>query len=443
MKKTVQMPVMNAHAAGIDVGSKEHWVAVGQQRQDVRVFGVYHEDFIAMSDWLRNCGIKTIALEATGSYWQTLHNHLEKDGFEVLLCNPKTPKNPKGKSDKKDCCWLQQMHTLGLLMPSFIPEASIEELRQYTRYRNMIVVEMAACVNRMQKYLHLLNVRLDVVLSDITGTSGLRIIRAILAGERDKHVLAGMVESGVKKSKDEIASAINGNWREELLFQLGDQLSIYERYQGSITEIERKIEDVFKRLNKDKSHPEQPALQKRKRTQKGQYKIDVTKLSYQYYGVNLMDIEGVAQNTIMTLISEVGSDIKKFPSAKAFTSWLRLCPNNKISGGKILSSRTPKQRNLLGLALRNCANTIGQRKDGALKSFFSRIAFKKGRAAAITATARKLGVIIWSMINSQQQYAPIQIEIYDQRLKNNIIKNLKRNIKKWNISPEELLISNG
>lgn len=176
MKKSVQMPVVNAHAAGIDVGSREHWVAVGQCKDEIKRFGVYTEDCAEMVKWLNNYGVQTVALEATGTYWQVLYNHLERNGFEVMLCNPKTPKNPKGKSDLKDCCWLQQMHSLGLLEPSFVPEASVEKLRQYTRYRNMIVTEAAACVNRMQKYLHLLNVRLDVVLSDITGTSGLRII---------------------------------------------------------------------------------------------------------------------------------------------------------------------------------------------------------------------------------------------------------------------------
>lgn len=441
--KTINMPVINAHAAGIDIGSREHWVAVGQGDKDVRVFGVYTEDYEQMSVWLKACNIQTIAMEATGTYWQTLYHHLECSGFKVMLCSPKAIKNPKGKSDKKDCRWLQNLHALGLLTASFVPEAAIERVRQYNRYRNTLTEQQTACTNRMHKCLQQMNVRLDVVLSDITGKSGMNIIKAILDGERDKHVLASFVDPNCKKSKEEIAAAINGNWREELLFQLRDQLYFYERIGESILAVEAKVELLLKEQNKlNETQPAQP-IEKRKKAQKGQYRIDVQQLSCQYYGVDLISVEGVGCNTVMTLISEVGHDIKKFGSAKSFTSWLRITPNNRISGGKVMSSKTPKNRNVLGIAFRNAANTIAQRKNGILKAFFSRIAFKKGRTAAITATARKIATIIWTMIKKGTEYLPMNEQVYNEKIRKNALNNIIKNMKRLRISPEEIGLSLG
>ncbi|MEJ7610625.1 MAG: IS110 family transposase [Ferruginibacter sp.] len=439
-KQTLDLPVINHHAAGIDVGSKEHWVAIGQNDTDVKIFGVYTKDYQSMVEWLNENAVTSIVMEATGSYWQTLFSHLEKAGFEVLLCSSKTIKNPAGKTDKKDSRWLQKLHTLGLLKPSFIPEKQIEELRQYTRYRHNIMLDASAHANRIQKILHLLNVRLDVVFSDVMGASGMKIIKAILAGERCGEALAAMANNGIKKSKQEIALALVGNWKKELLFQLADVLSLYERLQESIIKTEIQIEELLKEINKENAALYNDSLTKKKK-QKGQYKIDVAGLSYQYFGVDLMAIDGVAHNTVMTLISEVGMDIKKFKTAKTFASWLRLCPNNKTSGGKILSSRTPRSKNLLAHAFRNAANTIAQRKEGSLKVFFSRIAFKKGRGAAISATARKIAVIVWNMILKQTPYLPIEENNYKEKIKKNCTNNIRKTMQRLNISVDELVFS--
>lgn len=439
-KQNVQLPVINYHVAGIDVGSKEHWVAIGQNSADVRVFGVYTKDMDEMVSFLRDSNITEVVMEATGTYWQTLYSHLERAGFKTILSTSRGIKNPAGKTDRLDCQWLQQLRTLDLLKPSFIPEKDVEKIRQYTRYRNKLMLESTACINTIQKILQQLNLRLDVVLSDVVGVSGLNIINAILAGERDGNVLASLAKGNLKRTKEEIASALIGNWKEELLYQLKDQMEIYNHLQKSMNNTELKAEEaLLEAIAKMEISYEEVPLTKKK-IQKGQYKINVSKLSYQYYGVDLMAIEGIGQNTIMTLISEVGHDIcKKFPSAKSFTKWLRVAPNHKITGGKVINHRTPKSKNLLALALRNAANTIAQRKEGVLKTFFSRIAFKKGRAAAITATARKLGVIIWTMIKNQKNYVPMNELKYDLKVKANAIKNIKNALKRHKINIDDII----
>lgn len=440
--KSVEMPIINALAAGIDIGGKENYVAINQNQKDVRVFGVYHEDHKNLAKWLTENGITIVALEATGTFWQTLYFHLESLGFEVLLVSSKTIKNPSGKTDKKDCLWLQKLLSLGLLNGSFIPEPSIEKIRQFTRYRNTLVEEKGACANRVQKYLHQLNIRLDIAFSDIMGVSSLTILNAILAGERDADVLADMIEGNVKKSKEEIKKALCGNWREDLLFLIGDQLAIYKNFDLSIEKVEKRIEAELASITENEYKAPIDKLTKKK-LQKGQYKIDVATLSYNYYGVDLMEVDGIAHNTVMSIIGEVGRDIYKFKTAKQFSSWLRLAPNNKISGGKILSNRTPKSKNNLAIAFRNAANTVGQRKDGMLKSFFSRIAYRKGRGAAITATARKLAVIIWNMIMKKESYKPILEEEYNQRLRDNAIKRMKKTMDRLGIGTNELIMQGG
>lgn len=264
MNKEVNMPIVNANTAGIDIGSKEHWVAVNQNPDDVRVFGVYEKDHQELSDWLKQHHIEHVVMEATGSYWQTIFSHLEREGFNVLLCNSKLIKNPKGKSDNKDCMWLQKLHSLGLVHGSFIPDAQIEKIRQYNRYRSALIEERTACINRMQKALQLLNVRLDVVLSDITGKSGLSIINAILNGERDAHVLASLAHSSVKKSKDEIAAALNGNYREELLFQLEDQLNLLHRFNQSIERTELKVAKELEQIEPSNNYDASAKIVKKK-----------------------------------------------------------------------------------------------------------------------------------------------------------------------------------
>jgi len=449
---SVSMSVINSHAAGIDVGSKEHYVAVGQQSSDVCTFGVYSKDNAALVKHLQQKGITTVAMESTGSYWQPLFASIQAAGIEVVLSNNYI-KDPQKKTDVRDARWLQRLHTLGLLKTSFIPAAQIEQLRTYHRHRTSLVVQAARCIQKMQKALRLMNIRLDVALRDITGVSGMAILEAIVAGERDGATLASLVHFKVKKSKEEIAQALQGQWKSEHLYIVADELQSYKQYQLRMTNCDKQIEILLQQMAADisaKRLSEMPAREeiastspkktKRNQKKKNSPAYDVSKLSREYYGVDLLEVEGIGDATVMTFITEVGSDIKKFPDKKNFTSWLRLSPNNKITGGKIISSRTPKGKNILANAFRLAANTIAQRKDGVLKKIFSRIAFKKGRAAAITALARKLAEIFWIMTVRQVPYKAQNEQDYDEQTKKNIIKNIQHKMKRMNLTTDDIAV---
>jgi transposase len=436
MKKEVTMKVINPSAAGIDVGSRSHFVAIGQQAADVREFGVYTQDHYELIEWLNQHGITSIAMESTGSYWQTLFSALQRSGFEVLLVNGKQIKNVKGKTDVKDCQWIQRLHSLGLLTGSFLPSQQMEQLRTYQRHRSWLVEQCAKMSNKMQKSLRLMNIRLDVVLSDITGKSGQAIIGAILQGVRDGDELAALSDHRIKRSKQELAQSLQGQWTDELIFELRDCFELYHLFQERIFNCDKQIEALLKGFVKDL--PAQDQKLTKKKSYRNQQKFDLPKLSHQYFGVDLFAIQGVSHGTVMTFIAEVGNGIFNFKTAKHFTSWLHLAPDNKISGSKILSSRTPKGKNKMAIALRNAANAIGLMKSGTLKKFFSRIAYKKGRAAAITATARKLAVIIWNMVVKGQKYSPIEEHIYDNNIRASIISNIRKKVKRLNLSLEDL-----
>jgi transposase len=441
-KKNVKMEVINANAAGIDIGSRSHFVAVGQGTADVKEFGVYNEDLQAIAAWLKENEIETVAMESTGTYWQSLFAVLQAQGFEVILCNGKFTKNIKGKkSDVQDCQWIQKLHTMGLLSGSFLPDQSTEQLRTYCRHRGNLLDQAADTTRKMQKYLRLLNLRLDVVVNDITGLTGLKIIDAICKGEINPQKLASLRNGNCKKSEDEIAKALQTNGRNDYLFTLKHEYEMYVNFQSKITECDKEIEKMLnQQINNDENKKQHHIAKKvHKRINKNTPKnMDINLLSYQYFeGVDLMAIEGVSYSTVLTLMSEVGTGIHKFETAKQFASWLRLSPNNKISGGKVLSNKIPKGSNRLKIALRNAANAIGNLKDTALSNFFSRISHRKGRVSAISATARKLAVIIWNMVVKNKQYVPLtEYQFVDQKRKK--ITAMKRLITKFEITTDDL-----
>ena len=435
MKKTEKMPIINPHAAGIDVGSKSHYVAIGQNEAEVREFGVYTEDHQKMVEYLCSHGVNTIAMESTGSYWQTLFSSLQSAGFEVILVSGHQTKNVRAKTDVKDCQWIHKLHSLGLLRGCYLPSELTQKIRTLNRHRQNLIEDAAALSNKMQSALRLMNLRLDVVLSDITGKSGIAIIEAILSGERNGTELAALTNNRVRKSKEEIAKSLQGNWNNENLFQLEQCYELYKIYQQKIAECDKEIEKLLLPFSKSATQYQVP---KKRLKSENQHQINLPLYSYNMFGVDLFTIDGVSVNTIMTFIAEIGTDIYKFKTAKAFTSWLRLAPNNRVSGGKLISSRTPKGKNKFTLALRNAANTIDRLKDGALMNFFKRIAYKKGRAAAITATARKLAVIIWNMITNKQDYKPIESTLYLERIKAQKIVYIKKTMKKLGIQTIEL-----
>ena len=436
------LDVVNPQAAGIDVGSRSHYVAIGQRDEDVKEFGVYNEDLIALAQWLLDNEVKTVAMESTGTYWQSLFTTLQSVGLEVILCNGKFTKNIKGKkTDVKDCQWIQKLHTLGLLSGSFLPDEATEQLRTYCRHRANLLEQSADTSRKMQKYLRLLNLRLDVVVKDVTGLTGLSIIDAICKGEMNPEKLASLRHGNCKKSEQEIAKALQSNGRKDLLFSLTHEYELYQVFQGKISECDKQIQKLLNEQINNDHNKKQHFIEGKvhKRLNKNNPDININLLSYQYFeGVDLLSIEGVSHSTVLTLMSEVGHGINKFESAKQFTSWLRLAPNNKISGGKILSNKMPKGSNRLKIALRQAANAVGNLKDTALSNFFKRIAFRRGRTSAISATARKLAVIIWNMITKKIPYKTnTQYEFLDQKRKRKVME-MKKLIHKFDITPDDL-----
>ena len=379
MKKSISMEIVHPHAAGIDVGSRSHFVAAGQGKEEVREFGVYNEDLQSIVRWLGENEITTVAMESTGTYWQALYAVLQDSGFQVLLCNGKFTKNIKGrKTDVQDCQWIQKLHTLGLLSGSFLPDEATEQLRTYCRHRSNLIFQTSDTIRKMQKYLRLLNLRLDVVVNDITGFTGLSIIEAVCKGEKNPQKLASLRNGNCKKTEEEIAKALQTNGRKDYLFGLNQEYQMYLYIQEQVKKCDHEIEQMLnEQINSNDNKREHYIDRKsHKKVNKNTPKnIDLNLMSYQYFeGVDLLAIEGVSYSTVLSLMSEVGLDgIKKFSSAKQFACWLRLSPNNKISGGKILSSRIPKGSNRLKIALRNAANVIGNLKDTPLSDFFRRI----------------------------------------------------------------------
>ena len=448
-EEKISMEIVNPHAAGIDIGSRSHWVAVGQSEKDIREFGVFNQDLFEMADWLHEKQVKTVAMESTGTYWQNLYAVLMSKGFHVILCNGKFTKNIKGKkTDVKDCQWIQKLHSLGLLSSSFLPDGKTEELRTYCRQRANLLHQAAAGSRKMQKNLRLLNLRLDVVVNDICGLTGLLIIRAVCNGETNPQKLAALRHGNCRKSEAEIARALQSNGRKDYLFALKQELDTYDHLQKKIeqcdVEIKKMLDEIINSDDNKRQHHLDPKPHKRinKNTPEN---IDLNLKSYQMFeGTDLLAIEGMSYSTVLSLMSEVGVEgIRKFPTAKHFCSWLRIAPNNKVSGGKVLSSKVPKGSSRLKIALRNAANAIGNLKDSTpLRDFFQRINFRKGRVSAISATARKLAVIIWNMVVKGVPYNnPAGYLFLDQKRKLGLVKRIQKQIDKFALTADDLQIS--
>ena len=447
-KVHAEVEIINAHAAGIDVGSRSHFVAIGQSPDDVKEFGCYTADLHELCKFLKSAGIISVAMESTGNYWQSLFVMLQDYALNPILVNGKFTKNVKGrKSDVQDCQWIQKLHTLGLLEGSFLPDLFTEELRIYSRHRQTLIADAGAYIQKIQQALRRANIRLDIAIKDVTVVSGKAIIDAILAGERDPATLAGLANFRVKKSKEEIAKSLTGNWREEYLFELKQCFEIYKYFHVRIADCAKEIEKILERklAENERVDGEQRPLFTGKfyKKNKNDLGFDLRKISFQLTGgIDLSAIEGVNVGTIMTIISEVGLDLSAFSTAKQFASWLHLAPNNKISGGKVLSSKTVKGKNRLAKALRHAANAIGNTvKTGALHHFYKRIAYRKGGIQAITATAHKLAIIIWNMLTKKEAYKPIEQEKYLTSIRETQLKVIQKKIKQLNILPGELQFS--
>ena len=335
---------LNLNAAGIDVGATSHYVAVPADRaeQSVQEFEAFTADLYRLADWLTECGVETVVMESTGVYWIPLFGVLEERGFQVMLVDPRRIKNVPGrKTDVLDCQWLQQLHTYGLLSGAFRPDGDIRRLRSYLRQRVMLVQYASHHIQHMQKALTQMNVKLHHVISNITGKTGTEIMEAIVGGQRDPRQLAQLRDPRIKADEATIAKSLQGHWREEHIFELTQALELYRFYQDKIAECDREIEAQLERFE-DHSNGDPPAAKSGRRRSKGNApRFDVWTHLYRMTGVDLTQIDGVDAYTALKVVSEIGTDMTKWPSAKHFASWLGLSPNNRITGGKVMRRPSP------------------------------------------------------------------------------------------------------
>jgi transposase len=413
-----RMERINANAAGIDIGSERHYVAIDPSKSDapVRSFGCYTPDLKEMANWLIDSGVTSVAMESTGVYWIPVYQVLEEHGLQAYLVDARHVKNVPGrKTDVVDCQWIQQLHSYGLLRGCFIPELRIAVLREYWRHRTSLVESVSREILHMQKSLEQMNVQLHKVLSDITGVTGMKIIRAIVAGERRPMILAGMREPGVKKSESEIMAALSGNYRAEHLFTLTQALEVYDFLHAKIMDCDKKIEQCLCAFE-SKADPGQmaPKPPKCKSRRKNEPHFDLAKQLYRITAVDLTAIDGINSLTAQSIISEVGFDLSMFPSEKHFASWLALSPENTITGGRVRKRRTRKSGSRVATALRLAAQSLHSSKT-ALGAFFRRIRARKGTPKAITATARKLACLVYRMLRYGMEYTDLGQQQYEQR----------------------------
>jgi transposase len=403
------IPVLNPDAAGMDIGAMEIYVAVPTDRdsQPVQCFGTFTGELVRLAEWLKQCRIKTVAMEATGVYWIPVYQLLESCGLEVCLVNARYFQNVPGrKTDVSDCQWLQRLHSAGLLRGSFRPAQEVCVLRSLTRHRDNLIRLASTHVLHMQKALDQMNVQLHHVLSDITGLSGLAILDAILAGERDPQALAWLRDGRVKASQETMVQALTGDYRPEHLFTLKQSLAAYRHYQklvaGCDREIERQLKQFDAKADTD-AEPLAPPKGRRRKIFNNEPNFDLRSHLYRIFGVDLTAVPGISVLTAHTILSEIGPDLSKFRSAAAFASWLGLCPHNDISGGKILSVKTRRVNNRAALALRLAANAL-LRSQSPLGDFFRRMRAKLGAPPAITAAAHKLARIVFHMLATREAY---------------------------------------
>jgi transposase len=421
------LPQVNANAAGIDVGAVSHFVAVPADRDaaPVREFATFTGDLYRLAEWLRACGVETVAMESTGVYWIPLFQVLEERGFAVKLVDARQLKRVPGrKSDVVDCQWLQQLHAFGLLAGAFRPDDQICVLRSYMRQRAMLVAYAGQHVQHMQKALVQMNLQLAVVLEDITGATGLKIIHAVLAGERDPHRLAALRHGKCKHSEATIAAALQGDWREEHLFALEQAVDLVEHYHAKIAATDARIQAHLQRFA-DRGTGAPPPAGPRPRADRHDLGFDATAELYRVTGVDLTAIDGLQAHTLLKVLSETGLDMTRWPSAKHFGSWLGLAPNNRVSGGKILSRRSLPTANRAATALRVAAQAL-HRSKSALGAFLRRKAAHLGMPKAITATAYKLARILYATLTTGSAFVDPGQDYYERAYTDRVVKRLSR-----------------
>lgn len=422
---------INIWAAGIDIGATSHYVAVpeGCDEKTVREFSTFTTGLNELANWLEQCKITTVAMESTGVYWIPVYELLEERGFEVKLVDARQVKNVSGrKTDVLDCQWIQQLHTYGLLQGAFRPADEICELRAYVRQRSMLVTSAARYIQQMQKALTQMNLQLHHVISDLTGTTGLAIIRAIIGGERDADVLAKYRDPRCKNNISTIKAALTGNYRAEHLFALTQSLELYDYFQLKIEACDDQIEANLAEFATHAIVANRPVDQlnpNKKKIAKGAPKFDLGRELHRLTGVDLLAVPGINTVTALQLIGEIGLDMTRWKSAKQFASWLGLCPGNHVSGGKIISSKTKPTSNRAAATLRMAASTL-YKNSTALGAYLRRMKSRKGPMKAITATAHKLAKIIYNMLRTGLEYVEAGQAYYEEQYRDRVIKNLKK-----------------
>jgi len=429
LTKVAGLPVIHDRAAGIDIGSRFHVVSVPPDLSDdpVRTFQAFTGDIQRMACWLVSTGIKTVAMESTGVYWIPVFEVLQDQGIQVIVANAREVRSVPGrKSDVNDAQWLQRLHACGLLRPSFRPERGVAALRAYLRLRERHLDYAAAHIQHIQKALTMMNLQLQHVVSDVTGVTGMKIIRAIASGERDPEVLAAMRDVRCKASIATIHAALIGNYQPEHLFELTQSLALYDFYQNKIEECDVQIEQTLTKLNAERPQLDDSLPEPRNRTrQPNALQFDARTALYQLTGVDLTQIHGIGSYLALRLVSECGTDMSKWPTAKHFTSWLTLAPGCKISGGKVLSARTRRSSNRVSAQLRLAAVAVG-RTNTALGAFYRRLATRIGKAKAVTATARKIAVLFYNTMRFGTQYKDPGADHYERQYRERVIKQLHR-----------------
>jgi len=431
------LPPLNLNAAGIDVGNSQHYVAVPPDRdpQPVRNFDTFTCDLHRLANWLEACGVDTVAMESTGVYWIPIYEILEARGFQVCLVNARHVKSVPGrKTDVFDCQWIQKLHTFGLLNASFRPANEICVLRSYLRQRDNLITSASTCIQHMQKALSEMNIQLANVISDISGQTGLIIIRAILSGERDPIILAQMKDYRIRASKDTIAKSLEGNWREELLFNLQQALTLYDVYQRQIAECDHRIQKHLATFDDriDTSDPPLPPSKPSKRPHGNAPSFPLRQELHRISGVDLTRIDGIDVVTAQVVISEIGLDMTRWKTEKNFASWLGLSPDNRITGGKILKRRTRHVINRATQALRMAASTLRNSKS-ALGANYRRLQTRLGAASAITAMAHKLARLVYRMIKYGHHYVDKGMTYYEAKYREQRLKWLKKQAKEFNL----------
>jgi transposase len=433
------MPIVNQSVAGIDIGSKFHVVAVGDNPEtDVKEFGVSTIELFKIAEFLKQNGVKKVAMEATGGFESPLVTVLQESDFEVLVTGGANTKNYRRfKSDVSDAIHIRTLHALGLLPPIFITEDFSTKIRSLVRFRKTLIANSADYIRRIQKSLRAINVRLDAALADTFSVSGMKMLQAICQGKENPIELAELAHHSCKKSKSEIAELLNGNWNDTIRFEVRSAYRIFCNLQNEIKELDKQLDEFFKQNADNQTLQNPPKLKTGKNQNTPDFEVE--KYALQIFGVNLNEIPGFGRDALLNFIAEVGDGIHRFHSAKAFAKWLGFTPNNKASGGKILSKRTLKNKSPLPNNFRMVANAIGNIKtSNPLTNFFNKIAFRSSRISAVTATARKVAVIVYNMLTKKEEFQSEKIEGNKQKIKLQQIKKIKKNLHKFDISLQDL-----